>query len=240
MTGKVLHALTDMNHDGIADLSIFSLQAGKGRLLGQTSELWGMQSAYEVHFGTPTSNGIMFATEASTTIQSDGIPFDLGQQDFDHDGQVDMTFAIIDPGIFKVIGMLARGILTKSASLDFHLYRMDGGSYPVEPDATRKIKTHSPGDSGEKAMHFPSLLFGDVNGDDRADLLVQNGREELHVFIGVPGPDLFVRKPQKVAVNMPYEEYTWLVDLNRDGMQDLLMHHPSTTEPHRVIMLIAQ
>ena len=39
---------------------------------------------------------------------------------------------------------------------------------------------------------------------------------------------------------MPYEEYTWLVDLNEDGVQDLLMHHPSTTEPHRVVMLIAQ
>ena len=150
MTGRVLHALTDMNHDGIADLSIFSLQAGKSRLLGQTSELWGMQSAYEVHFGTLTPDGIMFATEASTTIRSDGIPFDLGQQDFDRDGQIDMTFAVIDPGIFKVIGMLASGILMESVSLDLHLYRMAEGSYPREPDATRKIKTHSPGDSGKK------------------------------------------------------------------------------------------
>ena len=39
---------------------------------------------------------------------------------------------------------------------------------------------------------------------------------------------------------MPNEEYTWLVDLNRDDKQDVLMHHPSTTEPHRVTMLIAR
>ncbi len=38
----------------------------------------------------------------------------------------------------------------------------------------------------------------------------------------------------------PARKYTWLVDLNRDGKQDLLMHHASTTEPHRVTMLIAQ
>ena len=39
---------------------------------------------------------------------------------------------------------------------------------------------------------------------------------------------------------MPSDEYTWLVDLNKDGKQDILMHHPSTTEPHRVSMLIAR
>ena len=36
------------------------------------------------------------------------------------------------------------------------------------------------------------------------------------------------------------EQYTWLVDLNRDGKQDVLMHYASTTEPHRVTMLIAR
>ena len=49
------------------------------------------------------------------------------------------------------------------------------------------------------------------------------------------------------------EEYTWLVDLNKDGKQDILMHHPFTlrdaggvpirppgTGPHRVTMLIAR
>ena len=240
MTGKVLHRLTDMNHDGVADLSIFSLQAGKSGFLGQTSELWNMHSSYEVHFGRQTPGGIVFGTEVGTMVRSDGIPFELGVRDFDDDGQVDVMFAVIDPGIFKIIGMLARGIATDSALLDLNLYRMDGGSYPDERNAAYKIRAYTPGDSGKQAMHFPSLLFGDVNGDGRPDLLVQNGWEELRVFIGVPGPDLFARKPQKVAVVMPYEEYTWLVDLNKDGVQDLLMHHPSTTEPHRVTMLIAQ
>ncbi len=68
----------------------------------------------------------------------------------------------------------------------------------------------------------------------------RSGRE-LRVFAGVPGPDLFARRPQKVPVAMPdFEEYTWLVDLNTDGKQDIFMHHPSSTEPHRVTMLIAQ
>ena len=240
MTGRVLHALTDMNYDGVADLAIFSLQAGSSRFLGQTSELWNMQSTYEVHFGAPTPGGTVFGTEVDTMIRSDGIPFEIGARDFDHDGQVDVMFAIIDPGIFKIIGMLARGVVTHSALLDLHLYRMEGGSYTDRRDAAYKIKAYTPGDSGKKAMHFPSLLFGDVNGDGLPDLLVQHGQKELHVFNGIPGPNLFAKKPQKVEVTMPHEEYTRLADLNKDGVQDLLMHHPSTTEPHRVTMLIAQ
>ena len=231
LTGRVLHALTDMNGDGTADLGIFSLKGGS---------LWHMHSTYEVHFGTPTPDGgTVFASDIGTTLQSDGIPFGLEQHDFDHDGQIDMMFTTINPEIFKVIGMIIDSLLTGSASRDIKFYRMEGGSYPDKPNATGKIKTY-PGKSGEKAISA-SMLIGDVNGDRRLDLLLQNGRKELRVFLGVSGPDLFDRKPQKVAVATPNgEEYTWLVDFNKDSKQDVLMHHASSTEPHRVTILISR
>ena len=40
MTGRVLHALTDMNHDGVADLAIFSLQAGRAASWGRHPSCW--------------------------------------------------------------------------------------------------------------------------------------------------------------------------------------------------------
>lgn len=86
-----------------------------------------------------------------------------------------------------------------------------------------------------------TLLIGDVTGDGRPDLLIEETHRQLLVFAGVPGPELFARQPQRVAVSIPNdEEYTWLVDLNRDGKQDIFMHHPSTTGPHRVTMLVAR
>ncbi|MCY4059690.1 MAG: hypothetical protein OXG44_17020, partial [Gammaproteobacteria bacterium] len=57
MTGRVLHSLTDMNGDGVADLVVFSLKGGSGRFFGQRGELGGMRSTYEVHFGTPRPDG---------------------------------------------------------------------------------------------------------------------------------------------------------------------------------------
>jgi hypothetical protein len=98
------------------------------------------------------------------------------------------------------------------------------------------------------------LLIGDVTGDRRSDLLVESTHQQLNVFAGVPGPDQFGKQPQTVAVSLfNDEEFASLVDLNQDGKQDLLLHHPFTrrdahgapthgpeTEPHRLTMMIAR
>jgi hypothetical protein len=239
MTGRVLYSLTDVNGDGIADLGVFSLKGGsRNTVFGDTGALWNMQSTYQVYFGTPTPDGgTVFAPDAGAVIASDGIPFGMEQHDFDHDGQADMMFITFDPDIFKAIG----AYLSRSITLDVEFSRMEGGIYADKPSTTRRTRSDSLGKSGERAALFPSVMIGDVNGDRRSDLLVGRSGKELRVYLGVPGPGLFARQPQCVAVAMPdYEEYTWLADLNRDGKQDVLMHHSSTTEPHRVTTLIAR
>lgn len=66
-------------------------------------------------------------------------------------------------------------------------------------------------------------------------------------------PDLLFQWHHDNVIDVPNdEEYDWLVDLNRDGKQDILMHHPFIfrdghgapqrppgTGPHRVTMPIA-
>jgi len=67
------------------------------------------------------------------------------------------------------------------------------------------------------------------------------GALELQVHLGVPRPSLFAARAQAVAVEMPRdEEYTWLADVDNDGRQDVVMHLPSASGPHRVTMLIAR
>ena len=229
----VLHSLRDMTGDGVADLVTQSLE---GRSLLK------QRSVYEVHLGRATPDGTVFARDVSTSIQPQGNP---GQpvgyasqsvQDFDGDGQVDIMLQVVKTGF----GGMIRALAAKSIALDLEFYRIEDGTYPDKPNATRKVK---PGlhPFGRRGFFFPTVLLGDVNGDGRADLLAGKDWEELHVFFGVPGPDLFTRRPQEVAVALPANERNArLVDLNEDGKQDLLVHHPSTTEPHRVTMLIAR
>ena len=232
---RVLHSFRDVNGDSVADLVILSLE---GR------SLLNQRSLYEVHFGTPTPDGILFAREVSTTIQPQGTSGGLQHsgyssvwlQDFDADGQIDIMFRDVKIGL----GGMMRALLGNSIMIDVEFYRIEDGIYPDKPTATHKIRPRINLFDRQNIFLSP-VLMGDVNGDRRLDLLVGKSREELQVFIGVPGSDLLAQQPKKVAVTLPMDERnTRLVDLNKDSKQDIFMYHPSTTEPHRVTLLVAQ
>ena len=280
MTGRVLHSLTDLNGDGVGDLVVHSLE---GRSISSK------HSTYEVHFGKPApEGGTMFARGVDTAIQSDGrIQLGMDCHDFDRDGQVDLMFTTIEVGYLESsLWKRLKGFMGDEIKLDLEFYRTEGGLYPNQLNATRRINLHYPGAHREPGWvpldialrggkhesrnnqegylrAFKSiLLIGDVTGDGRSDLLLGFDRRSLpglrfhpddlfKVYIGVPGPVLFSRQPEDVAVPMPdVGEWVWLVDLNKDGKQDILLHYPSccrgdmhreaTTEPPRVTMLIAR
>ena len=232
---RVLHTFQDLNGDGVADLVIHALE---GRSLGN------QRSRYEVHFGAPTPNGTVFARDVSMLIQPRGtagglLPWGYASQrleDFDGDGQMDILFQNVQTGL---VGM-SRAMVGKSIAIDLEFYRMKDGISPDKPTTRRPVRPAIDIFEKERVL-FPVVLLGDVNGDGRSDLLVGKKWKEMHVFLGIPGPDLFARKPQKVAVAMPNDERNArLVDLNKDNKKDILIYYPSTTNPNRVVLLIAR
>lgn len=272
MTGNVLYALTDLNSDGVADLVIFKL-AGKN--------ISNKHSSYAVHFGTPTPDGgTVFARDADIAFKSDEkIQIGMDRHDFNGDGQIDLMITTIN--IESLKGSLwkrIKGFMGDDIRLGLEFYQMEKGAYASTSNTTRGIALdgvpshREPGwvpldvvlrgathENRNREKSYPrafntTLLIGDVTGDGRSDLIIGDHPEIMVVFVGVPGPEIFAQQPQVVKVAMPNdEEYTWLVDLNKDGIQDILMHHPFTlrdrhgapieppgTEPHRITILISR
>ena len=231
-TGRVLHSLTDMNDDGVTDLVVFSLKG---------SSLWKMHSSYEVHFGAAApGGGTEFSPRVGAVVASQGIIAGVDRHDFDGDGQVDVMLTSFEPTVFSAVRVLVMSILTGAGSFDLEMFRMEDGRYGARPNAVRQIRPRSPRKSGERAF-WPAVRMGDMNGDGRSDVLIARNRKMLHVHLGVPGPGLLARKPQRFAIPVPEdEEYTWLTDFNQDGKQDVLMHHTSATAPHRLTVLMSR
>ncbi|MCY3742263.1 MAG: VCBS repeat-containing protein [Candidatus Poribacteria bacterium] len=272
MTGRVLHSLADLNGDGVADLVIFKL-SGKN--------ISNKHSSYEVHFGAPAPNGgIVFGQDVNIAFESDErIQLGMDRQDFNGDGKVDLMITTIDlEHLHGSLWKSIKGFMGDDVGLGLEFYQMEGDRYPDRPNTTRGIALdgvpshREPGwvpldivlrgathESRNTEKKYPrafntTLRIGDVTGDGHSDLLLADHPRIMVVFVGVPGPEIFAQQPQRVAIAAPNdEEYTWLVDLNKDGVQDILMHHPFTlrdahgaprkppgTEPHRVRILIAQ
>ena len=184
------------------------------------------------------------STEMGRIYGADGYRYDpwgqsrVHEMDYNRDGRSDLVFWNEDH--FEVHLQDERGLFAPVGKTFTTDVAFDSDN----------LDTLATGDMMGKVLH--SLT--DLNGDGVADLIIGQHPRHLDVFVGVPGPDLFSRRPQDVAVAAPNdEEYTWLVDLNQDGKQDILMHHPFTlrdlhgapkrppgTEPHRVTMLIAR
>ncbi|MCY3928252.1 MAG: VCBS repeat-containing protein [Acidobacteria bacterium] len=259
MTGRVLHSIADLNGDSVADLVVFSLEG---------ASISRKRSTYEVHLGAPApGGGTRFARGVDFAFQSDGrIQLGMNRRDFDDDGDVDLMFTTIEVAYLESsLWKRLKGFMGDDVWLNLEFYPAQGGLHSDTPNAIHRMQldghpsvrefgwvpldivlrgaTHQERKRQKRHLRAfnTTLLIGDVTGDGRSDLLIEETHRQLLVFTGVPGPELFARQPQRVAVAIPNdEEYTWLVDLNKDGKQDLLMHHASTTEPHHVAMLITR
>lgn len=223
---------------------------------------------------------IQFASSPDASIQTENqVQLSMERHDLDGDGEGDLVVTSIENkylegSLFKRI----KGFMGDDVWLNLDFYHVQGGRVPDRATATRRIQLdgapspREPGwvplevvlqggkhtkrrDRDQYSRAFNKNLFiGDVTGNGRADLLIEWTHRELHVYEGVPGPSLIADEPQKVVIELPNdEEFAWMTDLNRDGRQDIVMHHPITkrdahgapmglpgAEPHRVTLLIAR
>ena len=192
MTGKVLHSLTDLNSDGVADLVIFKL-SGKN--------ISNKLSIYEVHFGAPTPDGgTVFARDADIAFESDDkIQIGMDRHDFNRDGQIDLMITTINIELLKgSLWKSIKGFMGDDIRLGLEFYQMKEGLYRTPPNTTRGIALdgvpshREPGwvpldvvlrggthENRNTQKSYPrafntTLLIGDVTGDGRSDLIIGN------------------------------------------------------------------
>ncbi len=230
----VLNGFRDLNGDGVADLITVTFSGRR---------VFSLRGRLGVHFGQPASGATTFPalpdTVAETPGPAGGLAWGYATQrymDVDGDGHTDIALAAVDTGL----GGMAKAMIGKSITIDLALYRLRDNAYPKEPDAVRRVRTRfAPFD--KLGVLFPLVLIGDVDGDGRADLLTGNRWDRLSLHIGGDGQDPFAGEPLHLTVDLPSNEAnSLLADLDHDGRQDVLLHHPSETAANRLLILMAR
>ena len=230
----VLHGFQDLNGDGVSDLVTFAL-AGR--------RVFAARGHFDIHFGRPVPGGTAWAGAPDETVATPGPAAGMAAGyatqrylDMDGDGATDIGLASVDTGL----GGMVRALAGKSVTMDLALYRQSDGAFANEPDVERRVRTRfAPFD--KRGVLFPTVLLGDVTGDGRADLLAAERWGRLSVYLGIPAPELLATEPIHVAVEVPADERNaMLADLDGDGRQDVVIHHPSDAAANRVTVLMAR
>jgi hypothetical protein len=221
---SILYDVDDLNGDNLADVIVYAVE-GEG--------IFGKQTSYDIHFGRRGSSGVLeFAPQPDTTVSSDGIQLEIERTDLDNDG----TQEIIVTSVRFGFGAIVKALFTRSVSLDLSFYRMVDGVYPEQANVKRRISAHLDFSNGD--MFVPAVFTADVTGDGMKDLLVQNGLEELQIFPGVPGEELFASRSLDLKLELPEDQDNIQVrDLDRNGADDLLilLEGPDDTTRVRVL-----
>ena len=230
----ILQGFPDLNRDGVADLV---------KLTFSGRRVFSLRGRYDVHFGNSTPSGVTFSSEPDTSAwtpgPAGGSAWGYASQryvDIDGDGMKDLIMASVNTGL----GGMTRAMVGNSISMEVAAYQLENGVYRQRPAIKRKIRTpFAPFD--ERGVLFPTVLAGDVNGDERVDLLAVERWDELSVYLGEDSPELLSEDRIGVAVEAPTDErFVKVRDLDGNRKDDVVIHHPSTTESNRVVVLLAR
>tara|TARA_Y100000310_G_scaffold332367_1_gene407799 strand:+ start:4288 stop:5739 length:1452 start_codon:yes stop_codon:yes gene_type:complete len=208
---KSLYNFTDLNQDGFVD--IVTLSVLSSGVLNKTTR-------YEIHMGFELDGKVSHPSMPESVIESDGIQFEIDEEDFNNDGAVDFVVSSVEIGLGKILAAL----ITGSISTDLRFYRMNGDRYPARPNVTREVTASFDFSSGD--VFYPTVLIADINGDRIMDLVVQDGNEGLKIFPGDLSDDLFARQSTEFPIAMPNNsELISVADLNSDGKMDIIIRY---------------
>jgi hypothetical protein len=202
----------DFDGDGVLDL-LTERSISEG--------VFDRRSEYHLYLGRRDGDSLRYAEEPDGSIASDGVQFDPLVVDVDGDGRLDLATPSTKLGLARVVGALFSGRI----GVDLDVYRMrEGGRYPESSDYRTRFKVEFDLTTG--LMRYPAVAIADVDGDGRAELLVQDGPEALRVLPGRADEGLFGDDGRVLSMPLPRNgQMVEARDLDGDGRADLLVRY---------------
>ena len=204
-----LRDIKDIDGDGLDDLIIDR---------EQLADALERSSAFHIHFGAKTAQGLTFQPQPDTRITTETSPIDVVIDDFNGDGRQDFYI----PSTHFGVGTLIRVLLRGSANLDIDFYLLDAQrQYQAKAD----FRQHATIDVsiGNLRYDMPLYLLADIDGDGKKALILGKGSDQLLLHRQAP-KRLFNRRAEKLTQPLPKDaRKVRAFDLTANGKQDLVL-----------------
>jgi len=215
----------DINHDGKMDFVLWQV-------------IPALEPRTDVYVFLAGADGRL-PDKPTQVLHGRGLPIPLDSTDeqsvvgdLKRDGNSELVLMEISSPLTSSAGVLemalSMGIDCRLAIRTFH-----GGAFSVTPDAQIPATLLL---AGQELQHWPTFVCGDINGDGRADLLMQRSTTQWNIYLSAPGADWFTTQPA-ITFDTPIPGYLTLEDLNDDGRADIVVRQ---WDDPRVYILLSQ
>ena len=196
--------LADLNNDRLLDYCrVFTQSSGTE-----------YKTVIEIFLGNMQEG---YSTRPSKRIVLDEYGVGLSLLDLDGDG----VFSVIVATVPVTPTSLVKALLVKGMPLDLHVYESDGGVFGDQPVMTKRVMCGLNFFKNACPVRYVGALTGDLDSDNKCDLVVITDDNELQVF---PGGKkiIFADKPSIVRKTRGVVALE-TADLNHDAKADLIL-----------------
>ncbi|MFK8054035.1 MAG: FG-GAP repeat domain-containing protein, partial [Woeseiaceae bacterium] len=202
--------LRDINGDSLPDLITLETRS---------TGVFDKESTYRIHNGRSSPSGVAFLAEPDSVLSSRGFQFGLRAEKVDSANTM-----LISPGVKIGIRTIVGALFSKSVTLQIAIYAPDDdGVVAAEPSTTVRTKISFDFSSGQ--AEFPTIEFGDIDGDGLNDLVLKRRSDQL-VWRRNLGNNQFDSSNQELAIQAPADGSAVVAsDLNGDGRAEIVVRY---------------
>ena len=199
--------LADINGDDLPDLVTLETKS---------TGVFDKQTTYRIHLARPD---LSFDTEPDTVISSKGYQFYIRKVQLEED-----RAAIVSPGVRIGVRTIIGALFSRSVTLDIAVHTADdAGVIAAEPSAEIRAKVRF--DFGSGQVEFPTVEFGELDGDGRQELILKRGRDKLGWRRNL-GDGRFERRNTDMELRAPKNgSNVFAADLDGDGNDEIIVRY---------------
>ena len=202
---RELDRFTDVNNDGHPD--IVTLETVSEGVFDKTT-------TYRIHHGVVRAGTLDFAGEADTVLSSRGFQIGAQIESLDDTRNI-MVTASVQVGVRAIIGAL----FSRSVTMRVEIHPpAPAGGIASEPGTVIKARVKFDFSTGQ--AEFPTIAFGDIDGDGVNDLVLKERNRDLRWRKGKTDGSFIARSVDLAAVGPADGTDVALVDINGDGRDE--------------------